>query len=170
VVLPKVEGEGVIERAGEVIRRHRPSGMKPLPMWAMIETCKGVLNVHSIAKHPLVHCLVFGSNDLTKDLRAKHTPQREPLLFSMSHCILAARAEHKRVMDGVHIELQDLEGLRLSCEQGRNLGFDGKTLIHPTQIDIANAAYSPTGEDVAAAHSIVVEQVLEEAREIGMIQ
>jgi citrate lyase subunit beta/citryl-CoA lyase len=99
--------------------------------------------------------LVFGSNDLTKELRAKHTFSREPLLFSMSQCILAARAERKRVLDGVHINLTDDVGLAASCEQGRNLGFDGKTLIHPNQVLVANDAYSPSSEEVQSALEIV---------------
>ena len=155
IILPKVEDETVIDHANEIIQKHRSSGLDPVPIWTMIETPLGVLNAHAIAKHPLVHCLVFGSNDLTKELRAKHTFSREPLLFSMSQCILAARAENRLVLDGVHIQLEDSDGLYASCEQGRNLGFDGKTLIHPNQIAVANAAYSPSAEEVAGALDIV---------------
>jgi citrate lyase beta subunit len=155
IVLPKVEDQSIIDQANEIIQKHRPSELPPLPIWTMIETPKGVLNSYDIAKHPLVHCLVFGSNDLTKELRAKHTFSREPLLFSMSQCILAARAERKRVLDGVHINLTDDVGLAASCEQGRNLGFDGKTLIHPNQVLVANDAYSPSSEEVQSALEIV---------------
>lgn len=100
IILPKVEDESTINHANEIMQQYRPAGLNPVPIWTMIETPRGVLNAHGIAKHPLVQCLVFGSNDLTKELRAKHTFNREPLLFSMSQCILAARAENKRVLDG----------------------------------------------------------------------
>lgn len=198
IILPKVEDEVLIDQANTMIQQCRPSNLPSLPIWTMIETPKGVLNAHNIAKHPLVHCLVFGSNDLTKELRAKHTFNREPLLLSMSQCVLAARAEKKRVLDGVHIHLTDAEGLIASCDQGRNLGFDGKTLIHPNQVQAANDAYSPSPEEVKSALEVVaawdaasaagaggvislngkmieylhVEQakiVISEAREIGLI-
>jgi len=155
VILPKVEDHHSINRASEIINLYRPQGLKPLPIWTMIETPRGVLNAHAIAKHLSVHCLVFGSNDLTKELHAKHTFHREPLLFSMAQCILAARAEKKRVLDGVHLHLQDAEGLRASCEQGRNMGFDGKTLIHPNQVDAANKAYSPSAQEVTDALEVI---------------
>lgn len=155
ILLPKVEGATAIDHANEIVQYYRPAGLKPLPVWSMIETPKGVLNAHSIAQHDLVECLVFGSNDLTKELQAKHTLTREPLLYSMSQCILAARAENKLVLDGVHINLNDIDGLSLSCEQGRNLGFDGKTLIHPNQVETANRVYSPSAEELAAALEVV---------------
>jgi citrate lyase beta subunit len=155
VILPKVEDEASIDHAHDIIQKYRPAGMDPLPIWTMIETPRGVLNAHGIAKHHLVKCLVFGSNDLTKELHAKHTFNREPLLFSMSQCILAARAEKKLVLDGVHIHLNDADGLSASCTQGRSLGFDGKTLIHPNQVDVANIAYSPSAEEVTSALEVV---------------
>ena len=155
VIIPKVESHAVIDYAIDLIKRSRPSVLKPLPIWTMIETPKGVLNAQNIAEHPLVDCLVFGSNDLTKELQAKHTASREPLLFSMSQCILAARAEKKHVIDGVHSNLTDMQGFEAACEQGRDLGFDGKTLIHPNQINTANDVYSPTAEDIQEALNIV---------------
>ena len=152
LILPKVESGDSVELANEIIRQYRGSN---IPIWTMIETAKGVLNAPMIAQHSSVECLVFGSNDLTKDLRAKQTPTREPLLFSMCQCILAARAAGKRVLDGVHVEFSDLSGLEQSCHQGRALGFDGKTLIHPSQIDAANAAYSPSNAEVDHARRVV---------------
>ena len=156
IVLPKVETQESIDYAHEIIKSNRPSSFRELPIWTMIETPRGVLSSHQIAKHPLVHCLVFGSNDLTKELRAKHTPDRQPLLFAMSQCIMAARAEGKRVLDGVHVNLDRQSGLEESCAQGRNLGFDGKTLIHPNQIDAANKAYAPSREEIELARKIVM--------------
>jgi citrate lyase subunit beta / citryl-CoA lyase len=152
LILPKVENSDAISYAVDVIGQQSKN---TLPIWTMIETAKGVLNSAKIARDPNVHCLVFGSNDLTKDIRAKHTATREPLIFSMSQCILAARAEGKRVLDGVHIDINDLDGLAASCVQGRNLGFDGKTLIHPNQVDTANAAYSPSAAEIELSNKII---------------
>ncbi|KAJ1442346.1 citryl-CoA lyase [Ochromonadaceae sp. CCMP2298] len=154
VILPKVEDEIGFDLINSILAENS-TRQKPLPIWAMIETARGVLNAAAIARSSSVECLVFGSNDLTKDLRAKHTPCRQPLLYAMSHVILAARAEGKLVLDGVHIELNDPEGLRVSSEQGRNLGFDGKTLIHPSQVAIANAAFAPSVWEVEAARRVV---------------
>lgn len=151
-LLPKVESYQNIESTSSLI--HQLHGSR-IPLWAMVETPKGVLNASSIAEHPDIKCLVFGSNDLTKDMKAKHTPQREPLLYAMSHCILAARSAKKHVIDGVHSNFQDLEGFRNSCLQGRNLGFDGKSLIHPSQIDVANELYSPSLEEIEFARKVV---------------
>lgn len=126
-----------------------------IPIWAMIETTQGVINVEAIASSLSVTALVFGANDLTKDLKAKHTPSREPLLYAMSKTINAGRAYNKYVIDGVHLDIQDNDGLRMSCIQGRNLGFDGKSLIHPNQIEITNECYSPSESEVLLAEKIV---------------
>ena len=103
-----------------------------------------------------VTALIFGSNDLTKDLKSRHTVTREPLLYSMSRCILAARAAGKQVIDGVHLDINDQNGFAVSCEQGRSLGFDGKSLIHPTQIDAANkvSALFDADDTMTTQHSI----------------
>mmetsp|Transcript_11719 Transcript_11719/g.17754 ORF Transcript_11719/g.17754 Transcript_11719/m.17754 type:complete len:289 (-) Transcript_11719:38-904(-) len=159
VVLPKVEDIETIEFAEYLM------GSRKIPLWTMIETAKGVLRADAIASHPSVHCLVFGSNDLSKDLRAKQTPSREPLLYSMSQCILSARAHGKMVLDGVHMDLKDNDGLVASCVQGRSLGFDGKTLIHPSQIAAANDAYSPSEEEISHARRVV--NAWKEAKEAG---
>ena len=152
IVLPKVESLESIQIALSLMGGQNRSN---IPIWAMIETAKGVLNCSSIAAQPQLECLVFGSNDLTKDLKAKHTLSREPLLFSMSQCILAARAHGKRVLDGVHIDINDLDGLRQTATQARGLGFDGKSLIHPQQIDIVNECFSPSREEVQHARDII---------------
>jgi citrate lyase beta subunit len=152
IVLPKVDNVAVIEQSLQSIRSARNDN---IAIWAMIETPRGVLNSASIAGHSSVECLVFGSNDLTKELRAMHTPAREPLLFSMSKCILAARSELKRVVDGVYMDINDLDGLAKVSKQGRDLGFDGKSIIHPSHIDTVNAAFSPSSDDVAWAKKVL---------------
>lgn len=152
ILLPKVESCKSIEVVSSLIYESHGSH---IPLWAMIETPRGVLNAPSIAEHNDIKCLVFGSNDLTKDIKAKHTPQREPLLYAMSHCILAARCADKLVIDGVHSNFLDMEGFRNSCFQGRNLGFDGKSLIHPSQINLTNELYSPSIEEIEFAGKVV---------------
>lgn len=150
VLLPKVESS-----AGATSAREQLNDGGSTPLWAMIETARGVINCVEIARSEAVEGLVFGSNDLTKDLRAQHTPSREPLLYAMSRCVLAARSEGKAVLDGVHIDIKDLSGLRDSCAQGRALGFDGKSLIHPMQVPVANECFSPSAAELAHAHAVV---------------
>jgi citrate lyase subunit beta/citryl-CoA lyase len=165
VLLPKVECSNNLIEIANVIKEQRPSHLKKLPIWAMIETAKGVLAAESIAKNEIVECLVFGSNDLTKDIKGKQTHSREPLLFSMSHTILAARACHKSVLDGVCLNIGNNELLRQHCVQGKELGFDGKTLIHPNQIDITNDVYSPSKEDIQLAYDMI--NIWNESKKLG---
>jgi len=148
LILPKVEDAARVE---ELVAEY---SLK-VPIWCMVETAKGVINSERIAAVEPVQALVFGSNDLTKDLAARHTPSREPLLYSMSKVILAARAEGKMVIDGVHMDLKDLEGMVRACVQGRSLGFDGKSLIHPSQVPFANDGYSPSNEEIEHARRLV---------------
>jgi len=116
----------------------------------MIETPLGVLHAEEIAgATPRLGGFVMGTSDLAKDLRCLHTPDRAPFLYSLNRCVLAARAFGLAILDGVHLDLSDDEGFAASCKQGRELGFDGKTLIHPKTIAAANAAFGPTEEEVA---------------------
>lgn len=159
IVLPKVESPDV------PLGVARNLSNTPLPVWCMIETARGVLAAPEIAAVPQVSTLVLGSNDLTKDLRARHTPSRQPLLHSMSVCVLAARAYGKSVLDGVHIHIDDDEGLRAACVQARDMGFDGKTLIHPRQVDITNEVFSPSDAELEYARKVV--SAWEEAQQVG---
>jgi citrate lyase subunit beta / citryl-CoA lyase len=104
---------------------------------------------------PRVEALVLGTSDLTKDLHARETRDRLPLLTGLGLVLLAARAYGRAVLDGVHLDLADAEGFAAACRQGRELGFDGKTLIHPQQIEPANAAFSPTIGEVDGARRII---------------
>jgi citrate lyase subunit beta/citryl-CoA lyase len=122
----------------------------------MIETPRGVLAAAEIAgASPRLAALVLGTSDLSKDLRVRETPDRMPLLTTLGLVVLAARAHGRAVLDGVHLDLADAEGFALACLQGRQLGFDGKTLIHPDQIAPANVAFSPTEEEIAQARRLV---------------
>jgi citrate lyase subunit beta/citryl-CoA lyase len=127
-----------------------------LAVWCMLETPRGILYAREIAAaSPRLAALVLGTSDLTKDLHAFPTRDRLPLVTSLSLAILAARAHGLAVLDGVHLDLADDEGFEAACRQGRALGFDGKTLIHPKQIAAANAAFAPTPEEVEWSRRII---------------
>lgn len=127
------------------------AGGAALPVWFMVETPLAVLDVHRLAAHTgRLAALVMGTSDLVKALRARHTEERHNLSFALQHCVLAARALGLDVLDGVHLEFRNLESFRAACRQARDMGFDGKTLIHPSQVEDANAIF---GYDAAAAAS-----------------
>ncbi|CAO3420243.1 HpcH/HpaI aldolase/citrate lyase family protein [Azospirillum endophyticum] len=154
VLLPKVESADAVRQAEAVLRAAgAPAGQT---VWCMMETPLGILNAKEIAgSSPAVGALVLGTSDLAKDLHAAHTAQRLPMITSLGLCLLAARAYGLAVLDGVHLDLNDDEGFADSCRQGRELGFDGKTLIHPKTIAACNAAFAPDAEEIAQAHRII---------------
>jgi citrate lyase subunit beta/citryl-CoA lyase len=154
VLLPKVESADAVRQAEAVLRTAgAPAGQT---IWCMMETPLGILNVKEIAgASPAVGALVLGTSDLAKDLHAAHTAQRLPMITSLGLCLLAARAYGLAVLDGVHLDLNDDEGFAASCRQGRELGFDGKTLIHPKTIAACNAAFAPDTDEIAQAHRII---------------
>ncbi|MCB1885360.1 MAG: CoA ester lyase [Geminicoccaceae bacterium] len=163
ILLPKVESADNIRRALTVLEV--AGGRPDMPVWCMIETPRGVLHVEEIADQKRVAGLVMGTSDLTTDLYAEHTPLRLPMLSSLSMCLLAARAARIAILDGVYLDLADDEGYQAACRQGRELGFDGKTLIHPKQIEAANAVFGPTEEAVTRARRIM--EAFQEARAQG---
>jgi citrate lyase subunit beta/citryl-CoA lyase len=154
VLLPKVESAaavhdalGVLDAAGAPAR---------LALWCMLETPRGVLRAEAIAAaNPRVAALVMGTSDLTKDLRARHTPDRLPLLTSLGLCVLAARAHGLAALDGVHLDLDDEAGFLAACRQAAAMGYDGKTLIHPKTITAANETFAPSSDEVERARRIV---------------
>lgn len=139
VLLPKVncpaDLEAVAARVGQ-------------PLWAMLETARGCLNASSIASHARLAGLVMGTNDLARDLGTRFRSDRLPLMAALGASVMAARAEGKVILDGVFNAFKDDQGLRAECEQGRDMGFDGKTLIHPAQLAIANAIFAPSEADL----------------------
>ncbi|WP_283176884.1 CoA ester lyase [Gemmobacter sp. 24YEA27] len=120
-------------------------------LWAMMETCAGMLNAAAIAAHPALRGMVMGTNDLAKELGSRFRPDRLPMQAGLGLCLLAARAYGLIIVDGVYNAFKDEAGLRAECEQGRDMGFDGKTLIHPAQLDIANAAFAPSEAELDLA-------------------
>ncbi len=163
-----------VERADEVRAAERaldaagaPEGLR---LWCMIETPRGVLAVAEIAAAtPRLAGLVAGTSDLVKDLRARHTPGRAEVLASLSLLVLAARANGLAALDGVHLDLSDVAGFEAACRQGRDLGFDGKTLVHPRTIDAANRAFAPTAEEVAAARVVIEAHAAAERAGSGVV-
>lgn len=152
ILLPKVETKAQI---ADLVSLMRGADART-KIWCMIETPLGVLNAQDIASaHPLVSCFVMGTSDLTKDLHAQHTSLRLPMLTSLGMCVLAARAYDLAILDGVHLDLDDADGFRASCVQGLELGFDGKTLIHPKQIEPCNQVFAPSPEAVEHARRVI---------------
>lgn len=154
VVLPKVESpEAVREVASLLAASGAPASF---PLWLTIETPRGVLAAADLAAaHPSVAGLVAGTSDLARELGARHVPGREPLLFSLSAIVLAARAHGLAALDGVHLALDDAAGFEAACRQGRDLGFDGKTLVHPRTIETANRVFAPDPAEVEAARRLL---------------
>ena len=140
VLVPKVNGPADLDAVADLVPDR--------PLWAMMETPRGILNAAAIATHPRLAGFVIGTNDLAKDLGTRTRPA---LGMALQHCLLAARAAGILCIDGVYNAYQDEDGLRAECEDGRALGFDGKSLIHPAQIDAANAVFGPSGEDIDLA-------------------
>ena len=150
ILLPKVESASQIREVASLLKQFNPaSAMK---IWAMIETPLAIFKLPEIASsHPMLEALVLGTSDLVKDLHARHTPSRVESQTALSLSVLAARAHQLCVLDGVHLSLDDEDGLRQSCIQGRDMGFDGKTLIHPSQIAFANQIFGPSPEEIDEA-------------------
>lgn len=143
VLVPKVNSPADLDAVAAV------SGTKPL--WAMMETAVGMLNAAAIAAHPRLEGMVMGTNDLGRELNSRFRADRLPMMAGLGLCLLAAKAQGRVIVDGVYNAFKDEAGLRAECAQGRDMGFDGKTLIHPAQLDIANAAFAPSAEEIDLA-------------------
>jgi citrate lyase subunit beta/citryl-CoA lyase len=154
VVLPKVNGAEDIERIDALLAGAGAPG--PLTIWAMMETPRGILASADIAcASPRLAGLIVGTADLAKDLRCAHPTDRWTMQTALQLCVLAARAHGRAVIDGVHFEVADMAGFESACRQARDLGFDGKTLIHPNQIAPANAVFAPTPDELEKASRII---------------
>ncbi len=154
VLLPKVESADEVMRA---VRALDAAGARDKPaLWCMIETPLGFLHAEAIASSgPRIAALVMGTADLAKDLRAQETKDRAPLLPALGLGLLAARAYGLAALDGIHADLDDDEGFEAACRQGRALGFDGKSLIHPKTIAAANRIFGPAPDELARARRII---------------
>lgn len=169
ILIAKVESGEQVRHVEALLEEYKAP--PDLALMAMIETPMGVLNAAEIARAtPRMICLVMGTSDLTKDLHAAHTKERLPMLTSLGLCLLAARANRIAIVDGVHLDLADDEGFAYSCQQGRELGFDGKTLIHPSQIETCNATFAPTEEEITRARAVIEAFALPENAGKGVIK
>ena len=153
LLLPKTESSHQVTQVLDTIDAH---GGHHLALWLMIETPWGLLRIEEIATaSERIACLVMGTSDLANELRVPHTPQRIGFLYALSRCVLVARATGCDILDGVYLSLNDTEGFKQACRQGRELGFDGKTLIHPQQLAAANAIFTPSTVEVHHAKNVV---------------
>lgn len=143
VLLPKVGSPADLDALAEIVG--------DIPLWAMMETPGAMLNAAAIAAHGQLQAMVMGTNDLAKDLQTRFRADRLPLMAGLGLCVLAAKAHDCAIIDGVFNAFKDDEGHKFECDQGRDMGFDGKTLIHPAQLDVANAAFSPSDAEVDLA-------------------
>ena len=154
ILVPKVESAadvasivGLLDQAGA------PSSMA---VWAMMETPRGILKADEVAgSHKRLTLFVMGTNDLVKDMKARHTPMRLPMVTALGLGMLAARAHGLTILDGVYNDIQDVEGFKAVCQQGLEMGFDGKTLIHPSQVEPCNEIFAPSMAELEMAGKIV---------------
>ena len=154
IVLPKVDVADTIREVAAIMDgAGAPAAMT---LWCMMETPRGVLHAEEIAgASPRVGGFALGLEDLAKDLHAAHTGDRLPVVTALGLCMLAARAAGIAILDGVHMNLEDGDGLEEACRRGREMGFDGKTLIHPKQIDAANRIFAPTSDELEWSRRII---------------
>jgi len=147
VVVPKVSGPSHLDAITAITGE--------TPVWAMVETPAALFAIREIASYAQVSALVMGTNDLVKELRAAMVPGRGPLLPHLALALAGARLAGKAILDGVYNDVKDADGFRAECVQGFEMGFDGKTLIHPSQVDVANEVWAPSEEEVAQARRVI---------------
>ena len=143
-LLPKVSSAADVKALAAIIGKDKD-------IWAMIETPMGVMKAEEIAAHPQMKGFVAGTNDLAKELNCRFRADRLPMITSLSMMLLAAKAHGIVAIDGVYNQFKDDEGLAAECAQGRDMGFEGKTLIHPAQVAVCNEAFSPSAEEIDLA-------------------
>lgn len=168
VLLPKVDRASDVHSAQSVLEG---AGLPAESViWAMMETPLSILHAEEIAaSSPRLTGFVMGTSDLVKDIHGQHTRDRLPVISSLNLCVLAARAYRLVIVDGVYLDLNDAEGFEASCRQGLELGFDGKTLIHPKQLDAANEVFAPTAEQLDFSRRIIEAHAEAEAEGKGVV-
>jgi len=170
ILLPKVESPSDIHQVEEILAEHEaPAHMT---IWCMMETPLGMLNAKEIAgAGGRLAGFVMGTSDLAKDLHCHHTDLRLPMITSLGICMLAARAYGLQILDGVYLDLNDADGFKASCVQGLELGFDGKTLIHPKQVAPCNDVFAPSDAAIEHARKIIAayEEVLAEGKNVVLV-
>lgn len=157
ILLPKVNTPADLDALAKLVG--------DIPLWAMMESPLGMINAPAIAAHPQLQAMVMGTNDLAKDLQTRDAVDRAPLMTGLGLCVLAAKAYECAIIDGVYNKFKDDDGLKIESDQGRDMGFDGKTLIHPAQLAVANAAFSPSEAEAELARRQIA--ALEEVEASG---
>ncbi|MEK7989779.1 MAG: CoA ester lyase [Thiotrichaceae bacterium] len=164
VLLPKIDQAQQVLEAIQLLDEN--GGSAELPIWIMAETPQGMFNIESIAgSHPRLKTIVMGTSDLAKEMRVRHTPDRIGMLVPLSLCVMAARVHGLDIVDGVYLDLENAEGFEAACIQGRDMGFDGKTLIHPKQIAASNQVFAPSEAEIKHAEKVI--QAWDEAQQAG---
>lgn len=168
IVVPKINSVADVRAVEAALERHgAPEHTK---IWAMVETPVAMLHAEEIASSSdRLTVLVMGTNDLAKELRATHVPGRAPLLTGLGLCLLAARAAGKVILDGVYNDITNADGFLAECAQGQQMGFDGKTLIHPSQLEPCNEVFAPSDAAIAAATEIIAAFEAAEAEGRGVV-
>jgi citrate lyase subunit beta/citryl-CoA lyase len=163
VVIPKVDSHAYLDEIERLlIRKGAPD---ELTIWAMIETPTAILDIRSIARHPRVNVLVMGNNDLAKELRTGVLPERSPIVPHLAYALLGAREAGKVILDGVFNDVNDPYGFVAEARHGKAMGFDGKTLVHPSQVGPANEVWAPSADEVDFAERVIA--AFEQARSEG---
>lgn len=168
LLVPKTESADMLRQVEAImVEAGAPAD---LALWGMMETPRGILAAEEIAcATPRLAGLIMGTSDLAKDLHCAHTQDRLPMLHSLGRCLLAARAFDLAILDGVHLDLADDDGFAFSCRQGLDMGFDGKTLIHPKTIEVANRIFAPSEEEIAWSYRIIAAHADAEATGKGVV-
>jgi citrate lyase subunit beta/citryl-CoA lyase len=173
ILVPKISEVVQLERVGQRLLDMK-TGMKTR-IWAMIETPQAIFNIEALAaeahdSETRLSGFVMGTNDLAKETRARLVPGRAPMLPWLTQCLLAAHAHGIDILDGVYNDLSDAQGFKAECVQARDLGFDGKTLIHPNQVEPCNTVFSPSAEEIAQARKLIAAFERPENKDKGVVQ
>lgn len=173
ILIPKVSSPETLQRVGALLEGLWAA--QAIRLWAMVETPLAILDIERIARaardpRTRLACFVMGTNDLAKETRARFLPGRAPMLPWLTSALLAARAHGIDILDGVYNDIKDEAGFRAECEQARDLGFDGKTLIHPAQVGPANALFAPDEAELTRARAVIAAFALPENAGKGAIQ
>ena len=166
ILVPKVSEIRDISRVVDLLNRLGSE----LPIWIMVETPLAIININELARQPRVTALVMGTSDLVVDLCAEHLEERQNISYALQRSIIAARAFGKKILDGVHLDFRDLDSLRNVCRLGKSMGFDGKTLIHPDQIPVANDAFSPSEAELDKAKRVIEAWRSAQTRGSGVVE
>jgi citrate lyase subunit beta/citryl-CoA lyase len=173
ILVPKVSEVAQLERMGQRLLDMKVD--RKTRIWAMIETPQAIFNINALAaeahdSETRLAGFVMGTNDLAKETRARIVPGRQPMLSWLARCLLAAHAHNIDILDGVYNDLGNAEGFTQECAQARDMGFDGKTLVHPSQIEPCNAVFSPSAEEIAQAQKTIAAFDLPENKDKGVVQ